>query len=274
MKARPLQWLGWMVALFGGGELAAQEGKIVLANDEWTLSDTGFSNAPDTVRYVSNVTNWFTGDQPGSFLAYSDNFGLTDPTLATTMSNLGHTWLVSTTITFDLPTLQTFDGVFLCGFAADPNVLEDYVRSGGNVYVAGGARNTGGDAQLWNEFLPRFDVALSPFTNGRIGTLPIDVNHPVFHGVTGLYQNNGTDINDQNDADCRGQIYWSEGGNDLYGAYNGSLGLEFDADLLMPFAGDTIRLTAGLAEANGPIVVAAVDISGFALFYKDLLRAR
>ena len=51
-------------------------------NDEWTLSNTGFSISPSAGTFINNITNLFTGDQPGSFLAYSNNFGLTESSLA------------------------------------------------------------------------------------------------------------------------------------------------------------------------------------------------
>ncbi len=37
-------------------------GKIIVANDEWTLGTTGFTQAPtDTAQFVKNIGNWFTG---------------------------------------------------------------------------------------------------------------------------------------------------------------------------------------------------------------------
>ena len=33
------------------------QGKIVVANDEWTLSNSGYSNAPDADRFARNVAS-------------------------------------------------------------------------------------------------------------------------------------------------------------------------------------------------------------------------
>jgi hypothetical protein len=88
-------------------------GKIVVNNDEWTLSNTGFSNAPDAGTFVNNTTSWFTGGGTGKFHAYSNNFGFTQSSLASTMANAGNTWTTGTNITFDLPTLLQYDGIFV-----------------------------------------------------------------------------------------------------------------------------------------------------------------
>ena len=253
--------------------VSAQEGRIVLANDEWTLSDTGFSNAPDTGTYVANVCEWFVGGAAGNFLAYSNNFGLTESQLATAITSLGHSWTVSTTVTFDLPTLQTYDAVFLCGFAADQGVLEDYVDAGGNVYVAAGSSGAGGDAQLWNSFLDAFGLGIRLTTNSRIGVLPVDLNHPLFHGVSGLYQNNGNDVIDRDTAECRAQLLWSEGGNDLYAAFDGHLGLSYDVYSPTYTAGDTIELTSSLGLPGGPVYLAVVDVDGVT-FFLNILKDR
>ena len=58
-------------------------GMIVLANDEWTLSETGYSHTvSDPGVFATNVAGWFTGGSAGNFLAYSSNFGLTGSSLA------------------------------------------------------------------------------------------------------------------------------------------------------------------------------------------------
>jgi hypothetical protein len=54
------------------------------------------------------------------------------------MTSAGHSWTVSTAVTFDLPTLLQYEGVFLAGNAVDNQVLINYVNNGGNIYLAGG----------------------------------------------------------------------------------------------------------------------------------------
>ena len=108
-------------------------GKIVISNDEWTLSDTGFAQSPDAAMFALNVTSFFTDGVPGSFLAFSTNLGLTQSELASTIRGAGHTWEVSTTVDFSLPNLLQYDAIFLAGDPVDTAVLIDYVNNGGDV---------------------------------------------------------------------------------------------------------------------------------------------
>lgn len=188
-----------------GATAAMGQGRIVVANDEWTLSDHGFAQAPATGAFVDNVTGFFTGGGPGSFLAYSENIGLTGTALAQTMGSLGHSWTVSTGVQFDLPTLNSYDGVFVGGRVGgidiDTGVLLDYVLGGGSVYLAAGSMSTGGyanaseEAAAWNPLLGHFGLALqSTGYNGLSGVIPIADQTGVFAGVNGLFQQNGQDI--------------------------------------------------------------------------------
>ena len=58
-----------LAALLFGAVPLAQAGYLVVNNDEWTFSNAGFANSPDASVFINNVTNLFTGDQPGNFLA-------------------------------------------------------------------------------------------------------------------------------------------------------------------------------------------------------------
>ena len=118
---------------------AAGPGKIVASGDEWTLSDPGFSKAPDAGTYALNVANWFTGGSPGNFLAFARNFCLTGSQLAATMTGAGHSWTVDSNVDFTLPNLLQYDAIFVCGsLPPDNQVLINYVNAGGNVYLGGG----------------------------------------------------------------------------------------------------------------------------------------
>lgn len=46
-------------------------GRIVVNHDEWTLSNAGFNRSANAAAFARNVAQWFTGGQPGDFLAYS-----------------------------------------------------------------------------------------------------------------------------------------------------------------------------------------------------------
>jgi hypothetical protein len=37
-------------------------GRLIAAHDEWTLSDTGFAQAPQARQFALNVADWFTDD--------------------------------------------------------------------------------------------------------------------------------------------------------------------------------------------------------------------
>src|SRR5882672_630001 len=70
---------------------AAAGGRIVVANDEWTLSNQGFASAANPTQFVENVADWFTGGAAGHFLVRSGDFGLTGTSLASAMTSAGHT---------------------------------------------------------------------------------------------------------------------------------------------------------------------------------------
>ena len=67
-------------------------GTIVLSHDEWSLSATGFSKAPDAATFAQNMASWFTGGGAGHFLVYSENFSLAGASpLCPTLIGAGHT---------------------------------------------------------------------------------------------------------------------------------------------------------------------------------------
>lgn len=176
-------------------------GRIVVNHDEWTLSDTGFSNAPDASVFAQNIGDFFTPNNgPGNFLVYSSNFGLTGNSLRTTMETAGHTWNVDTTEDFTLPNLTQYDAIFLGGSPVPDNqVLTNYVDAGGNVYLMGGtgAGGSAGEAAAWNSFLAHFGLSFESATyNGLTGVLPSSGTHPILDGVTELYYGNGQTIDD------------------------------------------------------------------------------
>ncbi len=189
-----------LVALFALTSLARAQsiGRIVVANDEWTLSDTGYSTAAagSTDRFVQNVCKWFAGASGGQFLAWSANFGLTGSSFATSV-NTNHTLTVdsvTTSPTMTLATLMGYDGVFVGGTELDiePALLAQYVYEGGNVYICGG---TGTPGTQWHDFLQPFGLAFASAPNGvslsKVLPPQSSSTHPLFQGVTELYQNNG-----------------------------------------------------------------------------------
>ena len=201
--------------------LPAQAGRIVLANDEWTLSDSGFSQpGTQSGQFALNVANWFTGST-GSFLVDSNNFGLTGSSLSTVMTGHGYGW--TTISTFDpnptLVYLQGFSAVFLTGDnVVNNNTLISYVNGGGNVFLEGGTSSM--DPSAWNTFLNAFGLQYGPNYNGIGGTMAISSTHPIFTNVSFLYQNNGNNTLDIAPSDPRDQVLITYNGNGLYAVYD------------------------------------------------------
>jgi hypothetical protein len=178
-------------------------GRIVVHHDEHPLGNAGFS-VPNTqaARFARNVASFFTGGSTGSFLFYSNNFGLTGTSLKSALQSAGHAVAYSTNPQdFTLHNLQTYDGVWVCGYAEGLNtsVLTQYVHAGGKVYVCGGTGNFGGavgEAEFWNAFLNNFNLSFAPVYNGITGVMPMGPTptHEVLFDVTGLYQDHGQSI--------------------------------------------------------------------------------
>jgi len=206
--------------------VTAAQGRIVASSDEWPLSDTAFTNAPGTARFVRNVASYFTGGRPGRFLAYSSSFGLTGARLAAEMRAAGHTWTVSTTVTLDLATLQTYDGVFLIGEAVDQTLLIDYVRAGGNVYVGGGAGVGGSAAEAarWNTFLTTFGLRYASVYNGLGGITPASPTHAILAGVPSLFYDNGNTVSEPAPGTAAADVIQFDGTEGLLAVVDGCAG--------------------------------------------------
>ncbi|MFM5899286.1 MAG: lamin tail domain-containing protein, partial [Dolichospermum sp.] len=173
-------------------------GQIVVNGDEWTLSNQGFQKAPDTVTFVTNVAQYFVGDEKGKFHVLSNNFGLTQSSLEQTMTKAGHTWTKGMNIPIDLATLSQYDAVFVGGDPVNNQVLIDYVKNGGKVYLCAGTGQGGSqtEANNWNTFLAAFGLKYGGSYNGISGNCPVNQNHPLFAGVKTIYQDNGNSIVD------------------------------------------------------------------------------
>ncbi len=206
-----------------------KSGKIIVANDEFTLSDSGFSNAPDdSLLFAQNIANYFANGKKGSFLAYSDNLGFTGFQLSKALTDAGHQWKVAPNLPFTLETLQQYDGVFLGGSPVDNQVLIDYVNSGGNVYLMAGTGITGSfdsvtsEANAWKDFLNNFGLSLANQWNEFYGNIPINPSsHPILANIDQLYQQYGQTIIDLNANDNQGVlIAKSNDGQGLYAIYD------------------------------------------------------
>jgi hypothetical protein len=150
---------------------------------------------------------------------YSSSFGLTGQSLAKTMKAAGHHWeLADLKKPLTLQTLQKYNGVFLAGTRADTSVLIDYVRSGGNVYVAGGTGRN--DAQLWNRFLEPFGLQFEHRDNRMAGPLRIESPSPLFAGVSNLMVLFGTPIELIDESSTDASVLLARDGDGLYAVYD------------------------------------------------------
>lgn len=199
----------------------AHAGFLVANNDEWTLSDQGFNAAPATGAFINNVTNLFTGDQAGNFLAYSNNFGLTGTSLKNAVEGAGHTWTAATTVTFDVATLNNYDGIFLGGTPglANQQVVIDYLLGGGNAYIMAGTGAYGGaaaEAAAWNDVLALGGLQFaSNWCCSNVNTAPDDGSHPLLAGVPNLFFDYGNAITDLDTAGTNGEVLFSYNGNGM-----------------------------------------------------------
>lgn len=212
-----------LVGVLGASCLSSANaaGKIVVANDEWTLADGCIYSGSGTT-FATNVTNWFTGGKAGKFLVDSFNFGLTGGELARTEIAAGNEWAVMPGLPTTAGILEQYDGVFLAGYTPglDCNALIQYVKSGGNVYLCGGT-GMGGEADTWNPFLNAYGLGFASNSyNGVGGVIGISSDHPIFNGVTGLYQDNGNTIIDLDPANDANKVLVGPG---LYAVYDGSV---------------------------------------------------
>jgi hypothetical protein len=201
-------------------------GKIFVAHDEWAISDYGYQLTRTSATGLTlNVARFFTGGRPGRFLAYSDFYGLVGHEIAATMTAAGHAWTVDTTVPFTLDTLLQYDAVFVGGAPVpDNDVLIEYVRAGGGVFVEGGTGLGGNvwEAQHWAEFLNAFGLAYaSDYDLTRTpGIYPIVSASPLFAGVAELYEEVGNPVLllDPSDPYTRNLVPYN--GHALYATYS------------------------------------------------------
>lgn len=269
-----VQWL-----LVTGGVLAMSAwapgapGRIVVANDEWTLSDTGFVAPSDGGIFAVRVAAWFMRGKPGNFLAYSGNLGLVQSQLGAAMKAAGHTWTVSTTTPFTVTNLLSFDAVFVCGpvsgFAPNNQVLIEYVAAGGCVYLAGGTGQVD-EATAWSPFLSAYGLRFANGFNGISGHVPISSPHPIMQGIDTLYQLNGSSIIDLEPANAANTIVATHStGAGLYAVYSTPCVGDINDDGLVNTADLTLLLLrfgqavvpGSLGDINGDGGVNTTDLT-------------
>lgn len=193
-------------------------GKVVVNSDEWTMSSSGVNAAAFSV----NVADWFSPGGPGSFLVYTNNFGLNNSTFTNALTGAGHSVSVNLAAPFTLPGLSAYDGVFLGGYAGayDASVLTSYVNAGGNVYLMGGTGAVAGEDTFWDGFLNNFGFEFGPSYNNITVTQTITSTHPIFTGIGSLYFANGNTVL-LSGVNPYASIVESYNGQGLIGIYEG-----------------------------------------------------
>lgn len=218
-----------LVVVCAGSSVLADGGRIVVANDEWTLSNQGFNFAGQSVQqFVSNVIGYFGG--PGDYLAIATNFGLTQGLLKDAVEATGSTWTVVPTAP-SLDEMLEYDGVFSAGVpgGVTSQLMTAYVNAGGHLYIAGGAA-AGGEVQLWNGVLHMHGLSFQAGFNGVGGIIDVSsADHPVLAGVQQLYQNNGSSIVDLTDGDAAEVIFYLDE-DGLYAVVEDACSADFNAD--------------------------------------------
>jgi len=179
-------------------------GTVIVDNDEWTLSDTGFASegSANGTTYAQNAASFLTGGS-GAVLIYSDNFGLDSGSLETALSSGGYSVTEDSSVgtPFTAASLSSYKAVFVGGDSLNSteiSALQAYVSGGGGVYIAAGTGTIPGgavgEAAQWNSFLTPFDLTLASVYNGVGGNVPVSSTSPILSGVSQLYYNNGNDV--------------------------------------------------------------------------------
>jgi hypothetical protein len=170
----------------------AQAGRIVLNNNEWTLSDQGYELAgtSNADAFVRNVTGFLDrdGTSGGKVLIYSGSASLTGSRLFNSLSSAGYDPVTSTAQALDETTLARYDAIFLNGegFAAYDRVLTEYLKAGGGVYVAAAALSDSDGADAWNRLIADSGLALEASYELSSGEIA-QASSPLFDGVERLY---------------------------------------------------------------------------------------
>jgi hypothetical protein len=206
------------------GAAPAFAGRIVVANDEWPLRDPNWDT--NAAQFELNVLTWFGSQSGDQFLlidssAWGSNF-------EGVMNSLGVSYARTTASNISLATLQQYRGVFLAvlpWYPQDAATLASYVNGGGNIYIAGGTGASGspsGEAGAYNPLLTQFGLAFDAVSwwNGIQGVVQTSSAHPLFTGVSGLYQDTGLDVVLGPNLVAGAQILVTQDGHGLYGVYD------------------------------------------------------
>ena len=182
---------------------AAAIGKVIVSGDEWTLTNTAFTNNPtSTTNFATNVAN-FIGGANYLFLGEGDFVNPYGSSLESLYTNapLNRTVVRDSSLP---PSLAPYEAVFLAGEigSGSDNVvfLKDYVRNGGAVYLSLATGNFGtaeAEAEAWNPFLNEWGLSAGDTWFPEPGVRQISTilgGHPLEANVSQLAWGYGQEI--------------------------------------------------------------------------------
>ena len=233
---------------------SAFAGSLIVNNDEWPLTNTGFSSAGGTnaADFAQDAALFLTGVSSGAKIWLdSDNMGLNQSSLQTALS----AYVLTDTgfSTFTLATLQNYSAVFLGGdtlTVAEETALIAYINGGGGVYIAAGTAGVGNgsasdEAAQWNAVINTFQLSLASVYNGLDADIAANSASPVLNGVSQLFYDNGNDVSS---TGPNGVIISSSGQQGLIGVYSSSAAAVPEPSTLLLMAGALASL--GLHRAK------------------------
>lgn len=151
------------------GSQAIAGGQVVVCGDEWTLSDSAFTNnTVYTQAFAGNLANFMMGAS-GNILDTSDNGVHSGVSLGAYLTTQGYTYVKDAVSTFDASLISSYEAIIVGGLrgradiAANLATLTNYVAGGGNVYVFGGTGSFGiaaNEAAAWNPFTTLYGMTL------------------------------------------------------------------------------------------------------------------
>ncbi|MGH7244655.1 MAG: hypothetical protein ACREJD_14680 [Phycisphaerales bacterium] len=258
----------------------AGSGRIIAIGDEWLLSDSAFVNEPaQAAQLATNIAFYFSGGSPSAFLVKSNaaaipplgGRGVLGATLATFMTNLGHTWVVDNAPALSLAQLNQYRAVFLAGDPgsgpANADILQQYVNAGGNVLIMVGTGNVSGgapaEAAAWNHFLTRYGLQFGPTYFGLPpGNTLLDIpalpsSNPLGKSISLVEWGYGQSVTDLQPTNPLNEIA-------VYGNFTGTSPLPPTGDSAhQPIIGTYNLTTICYGDLNGD---GLVDDSDFLLF--------
>ena len=214
------------------------QGRIIVSHDEWTFSNQGFDEAPDTGRYIKNIVGWLKScgkSTNNKFHALSNDFSLNESELASIMSQSSYSYTKGVDEDLSLENLKQYDWIYLAGPVAGVDAftlgraIKRYIDQGGNVYVSAGTGDFNGasrEAAYFNSFLSNYGLKYESSENQIRGTITPNSDHTIFSGISSLYHKNGNSVS-LTGSNAKASILesYTKGGvkHGLFGIFDGRL---------------------------------------------------